>query len=143
MAGVGVEHTSFVGREEELAALDDAGEVVVVTGPAGVGKSRLVGRWVESMGRATARADLGAARDLEDALRRVARALSLRFGPGDGDRVERVVERVGEVLASRAPIVLWLDDADAVVQSLGDAVTAWRERGVTIALTSRRARARR
>lgn len=140
MAGVGVEHTSFVGREAELAALDDAGEVVVVTGPAGVGKSRLVGRWVESMGRATARADLGAARDLEDALRRVARALSLRFGPGDGDRVERVVERVGEVLASRAPIVLWLDDADAVVQSLGDAVTAWRERGVTIALTSRRAK---
>lgn len=135
MAGVSAEHTSFVGREAALAALDDAGEVVVVTGPAGVGKSRLVGRWVEESRRTVARADLGAARDLEDALRRIARALSLRFGPGDAD----VVERVGEVLASRAPIVLWLDDADAVIDALGPAVDAWRRRGVTVALTSRRA----
>ena len=127
---------SFVGREAELARLDDlaaSSDVVVVAGPPGVGKSRLVARWLSGRG---VRADLGAARDLEDALRRVARALELEFGPSEGEA--RVVERIGQVLASRADAVLWLDDADAIIERLGEPLARWRG-GARVILTSRRA----
>ncbi|HJL16001.1 MAG TPA: AAA family ATPase [Sandaracinaceae bacterium LLY-WYZ-13_1] len=130
----------FVGRAKERAALAralDGASVVVVTGPAGVGKSRLVREHVRG-DEGAFRADLGAARDLEDALRRVGRALALRFGPGDGP--EDVVARIGRALASRAPALLWLDDADAVIEALADAIGAWREAGQRIVITSRRAR---
>ncbi|MCZ7682870.1 MAG: ATP-binding protein [Sandaracinaceae bacterium] len=117
--------TSFVGRAGELAQLDElaaAGEIVVVTGPPGVGKSRLVAQWAAARGAEVARVPLAAARDLEDALRRVARALELDFGPSDDEA--RVVERIGQVLRSRAPL-LWLDDADAVIELLADPLARW------------------
>ncbi len=117
--------TSFVGRAGELAQLDElaaAGEIVVVTGPPGVGKSRLVAQWAAARGAEVARVPLAAARDLEDALRRVARALELDFGPSDDEA--RVVERIGQVLRSRAPL-LWLDDADAVIELLAEPLARW------------------
>ena len=128
---------SFVGREAELArlgALAASSDVVVVAGPPGVGKSRLVARWL-APGRGV-RADLGAARDLEDALRRVARALELEFGPSDGQT--RVVERIGQVLSSRQAVVLWLDDADAIIEHLSQPLARWRG-DARVVLTSRRA----
>jgi predicted ATPase len=132
----------FVGRAAELAELEAAVEgasAVVVTGPAGVGKSRLVRELVRRRaGTAAFRADLGAALDLEDALRRVGRALALEFGPGDGP--EAVVARVGQALASRAPAMLWLDDADAVCEALAPPIEAWRETGQPVVVTSRRVR---
>ena len=134
--------TSFVGRAKDLDALRTAIErrVVLVTGPAGVGKSRLVARWSADATGSVARADLGAARDAEDALRRIARALSLRFGPGEG--MEEVIGRLGQALGSRAPTVLWLDDADAVADVLTAALETWRDatRGVSFVITSRRAK---
>ncbi len=118
--------TSFVGRERALEALEDAlarAPAVVVTGPPGVGKSRLVQRWARDRGAAVARADLGAAVDVSDALGRIARALALSFGPD----VEppAVVARVGEVLASRGAFALWLDDADAIHEGLEPSIAAW------------------
>lgn len=133
--------TSFVGRAGELARLDElaaAGGVVVVTGPPGVGKSRLVLEWTARRGAPHARIDLGAAEGVEDALRRIARALELDFGPSDDE--SRVIERIGHVLRSRGPL-LWLDDADAVIEPLAGPLARWGEDPPFRALlTSRRAR---
>jgi predicted ATPase/Flp pilus assembly protein TadD len=136
--------TSFVGREAELERLDaaasEADGVVVVTGAPGVGKSRLVAHWASARpdGASVARADLGAARDLEDALRRVGRALALTFGPDDD--LDRVVDRIGQVLKSREPAVLWLDDADVVIEALAKPLARWRDQAVDLlaVVTSRR-----
>ncbi len=132
--------TSFVGRADALARLDalavDA-KRIVIAGPPGVGKSRLVARWVGPRDARVARADLSTARDLEDGLRRIARALALDFGPQDD--TERVVHRVGQVLASRTPVILWLDDADAVVEALAAPLARWDAEGLLTLVTSRRA----
>ncbi len=134
----------FVGRAAELDRLGEligAGRgAVLVTGPAGVGKSRLVSRWIQGWRGgwpgAVARADLGAARDLEQTLRRVGRALSIELRTQDD--ATSVIARIGEVLASRAPALLWLDDADAVVEELAAAVTRWTSEQVSVVVTSRR-----
>ncbi len=132
--------TSFVGRGEELNALDALASgphgVLVVGGPPGVGKSRLVARWARDRAAdvSMARADLAAAHDLEDALRRIGRALELSFGPNDDP-----VERISHVLRSRGRALLWLDDADAVIDRLADPIARWRGERLLIVLTSRRA----
>jgi len=128
----------FVGRAsalEQLGAALTGDRPVLVTGPAGVGKSRLVARFVERVDGALARADLGSARDIEDALRRIGRALSIELSSGDA--TDAVVERIGAVLAARAPALLWLDDADAVVAAMGEAIGAWAGPDVRVVVTSR------
>ena len=132
----------FVGRSAEMRELQDAverGGIVRVAGPAGVGKSRLVERAAEGDSRRSfARAELGAVRDLEGALRRIGGALALEFGPSD--EVSSVVERIGEALTARAPAVLALDDADAVVEALSDAIGRWGARvpdSVCLVVTTR------
>ncbi|MCA9609121.1 MAG: AAA family ATPase [Myxococcales bacterium] len=130
----------FVGRAQELdrlgKALAEGGRAVLVTGPPGVGKSRLVARAMSRFEGPVARADLGAARDLEDALRRIGRALSIELG----DDPSRGVERIGQVLASRAPARLWLDDADGVIEACGPAIERWATGDVRVVVTSRRTR---
>jgi len=135
----------FFGRGAELARLDawvvsETALPLLVTGPAGVGKSRLVSRWIAGpqggWPGAVARADLGAARDLEQSLRRIGRALSIELR--NQDDVASVVTRIGEVLASRAPALLWLDNADAVVGGMSEAISSWSSENVRIVLTSRR-----
>lgn len=130
--------TSFVGREGAIADLGAALErarSVVVSGPPGVGKSRLVQHWARRSEHPVARADLGAATDVPDALRRIARALELSFGP-DLD-AEAVVDRIGEVLSARAPFTLWLDDADGVQEGLADAIARWRDARLLITSSRR------
>ena len=60
--------STFVGRGAELerlgALVRDGAPVTLVTGPAGVGKSRLVARYAERHEANVTRADLGSARDL-------------------------------------------------------------------------------
>ncbi|MFK7987554.1 MAG: tetratricopeptide repeat protein [Sandaracinaceae bacterium] len=111
----------FVGRDAERAALDDwlarEPRPMLVTGPAGVGKSALVTHWAQRAGHPIARAELAAATGLEDTLRRIGRALALSFGPAaDADAV---AARIASALQGRAPAMLVLDDADAVIETLG------------------------
>lgn len=131
----------FVGREAEGAALDAWLDVesgpMLVTGPAGVGKSALVAHWAEGGGHSIARAELSAATGLEDTLRRIGRALALSFGPHDDP--DSVATRIAHALEGRAPALLLLDDADAVIESLGPLLERLRvSPGARVIITSRR-----
>jgi predicted ATPase/DNA-binding SARP family transcriptional activator len=116
--------SSFVGRERELAELVDAVArpgLVTVTGPGGVGKSRLVaeavagvrqfpgGRWWVSL-----------ATVFGDALVSSAVALRLGVSPGADDATGRIADR----LAGLGRCLLVVDGCDSVVDGAASLVTS-------------------
>jgi predicted ATPase/class 3 adenylate cyclase/DNA-binding CsgD family transcriptional regulator/tetratricopeptide (TPR) repeat protein len=108
--------TSFVGRERaagELAGLLEGSRLVTVTGPGGVGKTRLAG---EVAGRVAARfadgawlAELAAVRDPAQVAPAVAVALGVREQPG-----MPAAQAVARVLARRQ-LLLVLDNCEHVI----------------------------
>ncbi|MEV5879766.1 BTAD domain-containing putative transcriptional regulator [Streptomyces sp. NPDC052101] len=126
--------TRLIGRARELSALDaalGAARLVTVTGPAGVGKTRLA---VEhAAGRADARlvrlADIRAAESIAPAI-----AAALGGTPPSGD----ALTAVARVLADRHQLLV-LDNCEHLVDPLADAVLPLLARcpGLRILATSR------
>ncbi|MBI2920183.1 MAG: tetratricopeptide repeat protein [Planctomycetes bacterium] len=120
---------SFVGREPELKALDGlladpAARVVVLTGPAGTGKTRLAVRTgaehLERFPGGVWFADLSEAADAGAVGAVVAAALGL---PGGGHADP--VGEVGDALENRRPLLLILDTFERAVAHAGATVGFW------------------
>lgn len=119
---------TFVGRERELAELDALvreGRVVTVVGAPGVGRTRLVRRWLELDGRSRAPGGvifctLRDARTLAEVCASIACATGATVGAGDEPE-----ELVGTILAARGPALVVLDGLAESSPSLGPAVARW------------------
>jgi serine/threonine protein kinase/predicted ATPase len=132
----------FVGRAAELAHLsawlDSGAKLVVVWGPAGIGKTRLVleasrdGQ--RSQNELVEFADLGQARDLDDVIRIVAQRLatSTRGSESPGQVIGRALGRLGKGL-------MVLDGVEYLARELGEAIDDWRRAApdVRFVVTSR------
>ena len=121
------EPNRLVGRERELAALEEAlalPGVVTLKGVGGLGKTRLATSAARAFhqrtGVETWFVDLSAATAVEGLIEAVASALSLQLG-GDA---ERQLERV---LAARGELVLVLDNFEQLV-SCAEVVAGWAEK---------------
>ncbi len=126
----------LVGREVELArawaALEAGGAPLTLTGPAGVGKTRLaeaLARVARSRGWRAALVEAGAARDGDDLGSAVASALGAKTS---ADAV------IHDALGAD-PALLVLDELEALPAEALARLSAWRRPGLRLLLTSRRA----
>ncbi len=132
----------FLGRGADLAALadrlDSGHRLVTVTGPGGIGKTRLVAEFVHTHPRWGALAtvvDLAAAEDAAGLCDATAAALDLPAGEPGSDGVQRVAG----ALAARGPQLLVLDCADRAVEAAAEVLPWWLDGAVEtqVLLTSR------
>jgi serine/threonine protein kinase/predicted ATPase len=136
----------IIGREDELlhldGALDAAGGIFTLWGPAGIGKTRLalevVHRWMRKDGtRGAAFASHRQAADVDGALRAIATALSPAAPPGGtADEIEQAIVRI---LRAREFFALVLDGAERVAAALEPVLLRWTgaAKEVRIVMTSR------
>lgn len=124
-SGWPAERDAFVGRAAELAALADAAgrsRLVTVTGPGGVGKTRLVLQWLRARGSPDdVFCDLSEAADLETALLGVALALGVPLARDP-------VSQLAQVFAARGAAVVVLDNLEQVLGPASDALSTWLDR---------------
>lgn len=124
------ERSSFVGRADELAALEEhlAGDarLVTLTGPPGVGKSRLALRAARGLARSGTRVlyvALAPARSATDLLQRTAAALGVPLGPVLDERA--ATAQLAHALQDAGASWLLVDDAEHLVEPVASAVSAW------------------
>ena len=136
--------TSFVGRSREIAALDgllvSAGELVLVTGAPGVGKSRLVQQVALRRPTATvAWVDLSNTRDIPTLLAKLDEGGHVESAAASDDAAR--LDIAAETFRSRGVTLLVLDNVDQVASGLAEALSRWRSQLplTDIVLTSRRA----
>lgn len=121
----------FFGRQDELAELRSLAateRAVVVTGPPGVGKSRLVhelARGARSEGADVRIAEVAGALTAAEVLGAVGLALDL-------PPAAESWEAIGAAVASWGPLWLVLDQADEVVEEVLRRVLAWRRGAVDL-----------
>jgi predicted ATPase len=129
-------HTPLVGREPELARLrarlEEGMPVVTLTGPPGVGKSRLAGEVAGTVAE-TVVCELVSARDEDDVLGIVGRALGLELA--DESSFEGRRAAIAGAL-HRVPLVI-LDNVEHLIAILRPLIRAWAGKGPSIVLTSR------
>lgn len=117
---------SFHGRAQDLrridGLLDGGARLVVLHGPAGVGKSRLATRYAWGwLGRFPGGAyfcDLADAADAEGVLSLVARALEVPLGPTPAQRLQAAIGGLGHCL-------LVLDNVESVSDRVAALVRVW------------------
>ena len=125
--GQSTERGAFVGRSSEQDAL--AGQLdadaawVVVVGPGGVGKTRLVDEVLR--GRTCTRVDVAKARSPSGLYLAVADALGVTVGP---DPVASVGAALGQVG------LLVLDEVEQVVEAAAEAIVAWRAQAPSLSV---------
>jgi predicted ATPase len=135
---------AFVGRDADLgrvlSAIEAGARLVTVTGPPGIGKTRLAQRCLELASSSFEReggawfCDLSAASDARALAHAVARVLpSLEGAAGDDDEAD-----VGDALAAAGPTLLVLDNFEQLVAHAG-VVASWCEAApeLTVLVTSR------
>lgn len=139
---VPAEVNSFVGRAREIEELTSlipapAGRLVTLTGPGGIGKSRLArelaSRLVPSFEGGCWFADLLEAHSAADVSRAAALALGLPLPAG-----EDPASAVADALEFRKPLLLVLDGFEALVDHAAATVGLWvrRARHVRVLVTS-------
>ncbi len=135
--------TPLIGRERDVEALlalltGKPGTVVTLTGPAGVGKTRLAihvaARARDHFKGGVCYVELQAAKTVADICRRVANVLHL------GQEDASLGYRVGVALGNApGPILLLLDNCEGCTKAVARCVEEWRQRapGVCVIATSR------
>lgn len=133
---------TFVGRTSELEWLEEhlaSHRLVVVLGPPGIGKSRLVREYLRFRARGQAIAavwvDLRAVRDEPALIEAVRRAVRVAAEPGG----EFAAERLGSILNAQGTDVLVLDDMSSVPEAADDSIKSWLRQapGLRVVVTSR------
>ncbi|MEZ4235494.1 MAG: winged helix-turn-helix domain-containing protein [Myxococcota bacterium] len=136
------ESEPFLGRGAELEALAAAvveGALVTVTGPPGVGKTRLALRSAHTLAERFAGGavfvDLAAARDPADVRHALARSLRLT-APESAQDLER---RLTDTFVARGPTLVLFDNCEGVDEPLRSAIPGWRvaQPGLAVLATSR------
>ncbi len=128
----------LVGRAEEFALaghhIDNGTPIVNLWGPAGVGKTKLATSLAAHCERHVFRVDLISLTTREGIVESVARALQIESTSAD---LEVRINEVARSLRARGAALLFLDNAEHVVEEVAELVTSWRD-GPPILVTSRR-----
>ena len=121
--------TRFFGRDQDLRALrthyQDGARLVTVVGPPGIGKTRLVQRFVETelqRGHETWFCDLRTATSTDDLRHTLTGSLEIVLTGSAPD------EEVGSALAARGPCLVVLDNLDRVGDESANAIVRWLRR---------------
>lgn len=119
--------TSFVGREDTLAelhALVESGtRIITLTGPPGMGKTRVAQRFASLQTGTHWWCDLTSARSADDVVGMVAASL----GTPVPAAVEDAAAFVGGVLANAGNALLVLDNVEQVAEVAGSLLGAWSQ----------------
>src|SRR5690349_21446112 len=118
---------AFFGRAEDLEVLEGlakAGErLITLTGPGGVGKTRLAKQWLEQKWEDSGQfCDLSDARTLAEVCGAVARALGIA-GPQPKESTQ--VDRIGKAIAARGRTLIVLDNCEQVTGPAARATESW------------------
>lgn len=118
--------SSFVGRNQELrelrTLLEGANQVLLVSGPRGVGKTRLVREALKKLAAVwLSAADL---RSLDGLAARAAEALSVPLGSARS--AEDRLRQSGRVLAAGTANIVVIDGAEALGEKLATALGVWQ-----------------